>query len=457
MTTPTDPTAVPEPRLSPLMGLAMSVGENGSETMWVEVIHRMEEVYSELLRNETDLERKNAQLQEAQTFISSVIDSVSDILLVCSGSGQIKTANPAFLQLVGLPESKVLGTMIGTYVADEDHAVIAQLLSSGQERQVHEVDLHFRAASGPDETMAMRCAPLFDASRRRMGAVLTGRPISELRRAYQALHEAHLDLQRAQSKLIEQEKMASLGRLVAGVAHELNNPISFVYGNIYTLERYRKSLTAYIDAMHRRESGPTLEEMRGSLRIDAILADMQPLLEGTLEGAVRVSDIVKNLRRLSFSRSAERQSVDLGRLLRNASHLAARAKNSPAQIIISAPDNLFLDTHEGQVHQVMVNMIDNALDAVRGLPDAKVWLTLTREGDTIVLDVADNGPGIPDSARDKIFEPFFTTKTVGEGTGLGLWISFGIMREFGGQLTAGDRPGGGALFRATFPLPAAAG
>lgn len=438
--------------LPSLAGLGLDAGDGNGETMWLEVIHRMEEVYSELLRNETDLERKNMQLEEAQTFISSVIASVSDILLVCSRPGQIKTVNPAFLRLVGLTEDKVLGTLITTYLAEKDHEAVAAILSSGAEGHVHEVDLHVLAADGHEETMAMRCAPLFDANRRRIGAVLTGRPISELRRAYQALHEAHLDLQRAQSKLIEQEKMASLGRLVAGVAHELNNPISFVYGNIYTLARYRKQLTAYIDAVHQRASGPALEEMRGALKIDAILSDMQPLIDGTLEGAVRISDIVKNLRRLSFSKTAERQNVDLDRLLRNAAHLAARAKNSSARININSPENLTIEAHEGQIHQVMVNLIDNALDAVRGLPKPQIDVTLEREDDSIVLSVADNGPGIATSARDKIFEPFFTTKTVGEGTGLGLWISFGIVREHGGTLTASNRPDGGAMFRATFPL-----
>ena len=135
--------------------------------------------------------------------------------------------------------------------------------------------------------------------------MLTGRPIGELRRAYEALHKAHGELQRAQRQLIEQEKMASLGRLVAGVAHELNNPISFVYGNIHALDRYRQRLVEYIGAVHDNATGEELTVLRKKLKIEALLADIGPLIDGTLEGAVRVSDIVKNLRRLSFNKTNE--------------------------------------------------------------------------------------------------------------------------------------------------------
>lgn len=280
--------------------------DGSGEAMWVDVIHRMEEVYSELLRNETDLERKNAELEEAQTFISSVVASVSDILIACGRDGVIHKVNPAFLTLVGMEEAKVIGTRIFDYVIEADRKEAERLMSAGQEGRVLEGDLHFRAAADREECLAMRCAALFDGRRRRLGAVLTGRPISELRQAYQALHQAHLELQTAQRKLIEQEKMASLGRLVAGVAHELNNPISFVYANIYTLDRYRKNLVSYLNAVHQGAGDDEIADLRRGLKIDSILSDIEPLLEGTLEGADRVSEIVKNS---GVSRSARRASA----------------------------------------------------------------------------------------------------------------------------------------------------
>jgi two-component system sensor histidine kinase HupT/HoxJ len=428
--------------------------DGSSESMWVDVIHRMDEVYSELLRNETDLERKNAELEEAQTFISSVVASVSDILIACGSDGVIRKVNPAFLSLVGMEETAVIGTRIFDYVVEADRKEAERLMSAGQQGRVLEGDLHFNAATGREECLAMRCAALFDGRRRRFGAVLTGRPISELRQAYQALHQAHLELQQAQRKLIEQEKMVSLGRLVAGVAHELNNPISFVYANIYTLDRYRKNLVSYLNAVHDGSGGEELGDMRKHLKIDAILADIAPLLEGTIEGADRVSDIVKNLRRLSFSESGERHPVDLDRVLRNSVHLAMRAKNSRAEVTIDSEAGLFVEAHEGQIHQVVVNLIDNALDAVAQRPDGKVQLSAKARGAMVELVVSDNGAGIAEDERSKIFEPFFTTKAVGEGTGLGLWITFTIVQDYDGEITVHNGEAGGAEFRILLPAAA---
>ncbi|MCM2403736.1 ATP-binding protein [Rhizobium sp. S153] len=426
--------------------------DGSGEAMWVDVIHRMEEVYSELLRNETDLERKNAELEEAQTFISSVVASVSDILIACGRDGVIHKVNPAFLTLVGMEEAKVIGTRIFDYVIEADRKEAERLMSAGQQGRVLEGDLHFRAAANREECLAMRCAALFDSRRRRLGAVLTGRPISELRQAYQALHQAHLELQTAQRKLIEQEKMASLGRLVAGVAHELNNPISFVYANIYTLDRYRKNLVSYLDAVHQGAGEDEIADLRRGLKIDSILSDIAPLLEGTLEGADRVSEIVKNLRRLSFSETGERHAVDLDRVLRNSTHLAVRAKNAMAEVSIDSDANLFVDAHEGQIHQVLVNLIANALDAVADRQNGWVEITTRQRGDSVEIVVSDNGPGIAETEMNKVFEPFFTTKDVGEGTGLGLWITFTIVQDYNGEITVRNNEAGGAEFHVLLPL-----
>ncbi|NGO66313.1 PAS domain-containing protein [Rhizobium daejeonense] len=426
--------------------------DGSGEAMWVDVIHRMEEVYSELLRNETDLERKNAELEEAQTFISSVVASVSDILIACGRDGVIHKVNPAFLTLVGMEEAKVIGTRIFDYVIETDRKEAERLMSAGQEGRVLEGDLHFRAAADREECLAMRCAALFDGRRRRLGAVLTGRPISELRQAYQALHQAHLELQTAQRKLIEQEKMASLGRLVAGVAHELNNPISFVYANIYTLDRYRKNLVSYLNAVHQGAGDDEIADLRRGLKIDSILSDIEPLLEGTLEGADRVSEIVKNLRRLSFSETGERHAVDLDRVLRNSAHLAVRAKNAMAEVSIDSDASLFVDAHEGQIHQVLVNLIANALDAVADRQNGRVDISTRQRGDSVEIVVSDNGPGIAETEMNKVFEPFFTTKDVGEGTGLGLWITFTIVQDYNGEITVRNNEAGGAEFHVLLPL-----
>ncbi|EXI71465.1 MAG: C4-dicarboxylate transport sensor protein DctB [Candidatus Accumulibacter sp. SK-11] len=131
--------------------------------------------------------------------------------------------------------------------------------------------------------------------------VVTGRPVGELRRAYHALRQAHEDLKRTQQQLVQAEKMASLGCLVAGVAHELNNPISFVLGNVLAIRRYAARLQTYIEAVHSQECqrSPELDRLRHELRIDRIMADLESLLDGMIQGGERTRDIVDGLRRFS--------------------------------------------------------------------------------------------------------------------------------------------------------------
>ena len=412
-------------------GLESELTDN-QESVWRDVVRRVDEVYSDLLRYEADLESKNAELEEAQSFISSVIASVSDILIVCDENGSVLQANPAFVALLGQSERELIGRALLDFVVEDDHEQARRHFSAGPRgaasAPASDCELHFHTARGPSDVMAINFSGRFDHSGRCVGSVLTGRPIGELRRAYQALHSAHLELQKAQRKLIEQEKMASLGRLVAGVAHELNNPISFVYGNVHVLDRYRKVLADYF-AEEEQLDASAGGDLRRKYRVESILADLEPLIEGTLEGAKRISEIVKNLRRISFNRAHEAHRID-----------------------VEVAPGLAVWGNEGQIHQIVVNLIDNALDAVHGRKHPHIEVRAALAGGEVEIVVADNGAGIADVAFDKMFEPFFTTKTVGEGTGLGLWISYAIAREHGGSISAVNRDAGGAQFTLRLPV-----
>lgn len=420
-----------------------------TENMWLEVIQRVDEVYSDLIRYESDLEIKNAELEEAQQFISSVIASVSDILVVCDEKGRILQVNPAFQRITGLSQKDLLGASLANFLVEEDRASALQKIAEGVAGKVTECELRFLAADHASDLMAINCSARFDHTGRRVGAVLTGRPIGELKRAYEALHRAHRELQQAQRKLVEQEKMASLGRLVAGVAHELNNPISFIYGNIHTLDKYRGALAEYFENSGVKAQN---DELRRRYRIDAILADLPSLIEGTMDGAVRISDIVRNLRRLSFSRPAETQRVDLERIARTAANWAARSKKTRAEIFFDCAESVVVDAHEGQVHQVLVNLIDNAFDATKDVATPRIRVAIRKTSAHAEIIVEDNGRGMSDVVLDKVFEPFFTTKVVGEGTGLGLWISYSIVKEHGGSIVVANQPSGGAIFTVQFPM-----
>lgn len=423
------------------------------EGAWIEVIRKMDEVYSDLLRYEVDLEHKNAELEEAQAFVTNVIESVSDILIVCDAKGMVQQVNSAFQHALGRSVGEVVGRNIADVIDGADGAKLLPLLKPRGTPDVIDGELRFATDDGSTDLFAINSSPRHDHRGRFIGVVLTGRPIGELRRAYEALHKAHHELQRAQRQLVEQEKMASLGRLVAGVAHELNNPISFVYGNIHTLIRYRAAIVAYLDAIHGKGRASDLAALKKSLRIDEVMEDFGPLIEGTMEGAVRISEIVKNLRRLSFSKLGEVERVNIERLINTAVMWAVRTKQVRIDLQMELEPELWISGNEGQLHQVIVNLVENAIDAMRGIELPRLVVSAARKGNEILFRISDNGPGIDKDHISHIFEPFFTTKRVGEGTGLGLWISYGIVREHGGELLAANDPDGGATF--SFALPAA--
>ena len=423
------------------------------ETAWIEVIQKVDEVYSDLIRYEVELERKNTELEEAHGFIANILSSMSEILIVCDPQRRIQNVNAACLQLTGLGERDLVGKPIGEIVSEADQPRIQRLCAGQSGSAVDYVEVRFRTAGGgTSDPVSLNSSTLIDHDNRPAGVVLIGRPMGELRRAYRELNDAHSSLKRAQQQLVQSEKMASLGRLVAGVAHELNNPISFIYGNAHSLESYRQKLVMYLEAIHEGVDEDKLAQLRQRLRIDHILGDLAPLVEGTREGAARVSDIVKSLRRLSFTGKEQPEAFDLVRVLKTAAQWSSRGSGRRrVDLELDLPEEMTVTGHDGQIHQVVVNLIENALDAVEGSDTPRVSLSgQTRDGEAVVT-LRDNGPGIPDSDLMRIFDPFFTTKSVGEGTGLGLWISYGIVKDHGGTLKAVNRESG-AEFTFTLPL-----
>lgn len=449
-----DPMATVEPRSALTVEmLAAAAGASAEDGIWLDVIRKMDEVYNDLLQYEVALEEKNATLEDTQQFISSVLTSMSDLLIVCSRAGVIESVNAALASLLGVDAESLHGRVVFDLFADDESRQQAGRLFADQgNHAVEDVELLLKAANGSAIPVSLNCTPRYNGVGKMLGLVITGRPVGELRRAYQALRRAHEDLKTTQQQLIHSEKMASLGRLVAGVAHELNNPISFVYGNTLAMKRYAERLTHYLAAVHGGMPQDECEALRGELRIDRLLDDLPLLIDGTVEGAERTRDIVDALKRFSATDRDERRSFDLAEVIERAVQWVSKATANQFEVRLNLPTALEVLGSPGQVQQVVMNLVQNAADATESSRERRLEISGRIEQAEVVIEFRDSGPGIPAENLDKLFDPFFTTKPVGRGTGLGLAISYGIVERHGGKLTAGNHPKGGALFCLRLPL-----
>lgn len=236
------------------------------------------------------------------------------------------------------------------------------------------------------------------------------------------------------------------------MAHELNNPISFVFGNIHALKRYGVRFTRYLEAVHSHTDREQLEQLRDDLKIDSMLSDIDSLIDGTLEGAERVKDIVQDLRRFSSNQRDEKRWFNLSSVIRTAVQWVVKAERIKPEISYQIPETLEINAHEGQVHQVLVNLVQNALDVMEEVKYPRLEISCYEQDENVVIELHDNGTGIPDEDLMRVFDPFFTTKPVGKGTGLGLYISYNIADEHGGSLKVKNHSDGGAVFTLTLPI-----
>jgi two-component system sensor histidine kinase HupT/HoxJ len=425
-----------------------------AEATWIDVIQKMDEVYSQLVSEEIALEQKNEELESSQQFVFSVLAAMSDVLIVCNRDGKIEQTNAALRELTGLSEDALCGTPVEGLLFDAASAlrmqhVIRRTAAQGGSAVI-ELDLidAQRAAVPVD----VNCAQRLDGAGRHAGYVFIGRPMGELKRAYQQLNDTHEALKRTQQQLLHSEKMASLGRLVAGVAHELNNPISVVLGNVHALKRYSERLASYVAALHQDGAAAGMPALRKGLRIDHLLQDLPSLIEGTLEGAQRTAEIVNGLKRFSAVDREERSAVDLNAIMQRAIEWIGKGVPSTFVVHWAPQQPLMVMGSAGKLLQVLMNLIENAYGAAAIHAAPELWITASIDEDTVTLFLHDNGPGIAPQHLSRLFDPFFTTKPVGKGTGLGLSISYGIVEQHAGKLYARNHGQGGAEFVIELPL-----
>jgi len=270
---------------------------------------------------------------------------------------------------------------------------------------------------------------------------------------------AHTKLAEAQAKLLQNEKLASIGQLSAGIAHEINNPIAFIQSNVNTLQEY---IELYQKLIHLYRSSydctdedqlnirSTIKELELEEDIDFVNGDIVSLMEDTVEGTLRVKGIVKGLKEFSHVSTDSRAPCDIVHCVESTLRIVKNELNKNCEIETYLTPVPAILANSGELNQVIMNLLINAGQAVES--DGLVVVTTSVSGTEVILSVKDNGIGIDKTAIDKLFDPFYTTKPVGVGTGLGLAISYGIIQDHGGVIEVESEPNSGTTFSLIMPI-----
>jgi len=269
----------------------------------------------------------------------------------------------------------------------------------------------------------------------------------------QALSQALDKLKQAQSQLVQSEKMVGLGQLVAGIAHELNNPISSIYANTPILNNYINDIFEIINKLTLDENikSSDLEIWLEEIDFDFIKEDIFLLLSGQADAAKRIRDIVLSLRNFSRLDESEIKFADINLGLENTINILRHQIKHRVEIRCDYQLTDQVECFPGEINQVLMNILANASQAIKG--EGNIWITTTKiDNQFAQIKIQDDGPGIPEKILNKTFDPFFTTKVVGEGTGLGLSISYGIIEKHHGEISIENAKPHGAIFTIKLPL-----
>ena len=409
---------------------------------------------AELRREHDELSRVYKLVATAKMEWEGTIDRVDDMLFLADPGRRIRRCNRTFREFVGRPYAEILGQPFDRLLSEA--GVDVELSFERPVECFHErtgkwfVVSHypFEAVSG-DGTRAM-IVTIHDSTELKKVA-------EELTRKNLRLNEALAELKHSQAKVLHQEKMASIGQLAAGVAHEINNPIGFINSNLSTLGKYLSRLSGFLAV----QSGciaagapPDLVEsvrrQQANLKIDYIVKDLEDLVRESLEGAERVRSIVADLKSFSRVDQSEYKQADLNECLRSTINIVWNEIKYKATLKKELGEIPRTRCYPQQMNQVFMNLLVNAAHAIedQGIITVRSW----EEDGYVCFSVADTGQGIPEANLNRIFEPFFTTKEVGKGTGLGLSITYDIVKKHKGEITVRSEPGKGTVFTVRIPV-----
>jgi PAS domain S-box-containing protein len=432
-----------------------------------------------VFRNVTKRREADAVMRASEERVRLILESAAEGIYGIDMQGRCSFINPAAAAMMGCSAEDALGKNMHEFMHHShldgspypaDQCPIYHAFQTGQTcRIANEVFWRCDGSSFPVEYASH---PIVVAGKIQ-GAVVTFTDITERKHAEEQLHlkngqlqemaqserEAHAALKQTQSHLVQTEKLAALGQLVAGVAHEINNPLSFVSNNVAVLQRDVRALrdllmlyqqsNAVVEKQD-RELHNRLQELTERIDLTYTLENLDGLMARSRDGLKRIQHIVKDLRDFARLDESDLHEVNVNAGIESTVNIIrGQAKKQNVELELNLASLPAITCYPAKINQVILNLVANAIDACTA--GGKVSINTRANGQTIEIEVADNGTGIEPAVAAKIFDPFFTTKPQGKGTGLGLSISYGIVREHGGTIDFESLPGKGTRFRVCLP------
>jgi signal transduction histidine kinase len=406
-----------------------------------------------------------AAVVEAREQAEHLFIVARDAIVVVDQQGRIQQANPAARDLFERPRSELLGQPLCRFLPHLGPDPTTWAIQSEQPLPLTDPEPHTVAIS-LSQTYHQDFTPEYVVILRDIS--VAKRTEARLREQTEELETALRYVQQTQSKLVQTEKMSSLGQLVAGVAHEINNPVNFIYGNLNHAQEYAQDLLQLVQLYQQAYPSPTadIQAEERAIDLEFILDDLPKLLASMRVGAERIKQIVTSLRTFSRMDEADVKSVNLhdgidSTLLILQHRLKPKSNQPEIQVAKNYGELPLVECYPGQLNQVFMNLLSNAIDALEDSYHSKVecalapriQITTQTIGNLVRIEFTDNGSGIAAETQARLFDPFFTTKPVGKGTGLGLSISYDIVTtKHQGQLHCASRPGQGSTFTIDIPL-----
>ncbi|MCF4968824.1 PAS domain S-box protein [Nostoc sp. CMAA1605] len=434
--------------------------------------------------NITQIKQAEATLRRTNAILQAQKEAAIDAILVIDENRQVASYNQRFCELWQLPgeliqtgSDRLLLEWIINQLENpaEFLAKVESLYNQADARSHDEIKLKsgktFERYSAPVSSDAGeyfgRIWYFRDITARRQAEIALRDSETQLRQQTQKLQQTLKELQHTQTQLIHSEKMSSLGQLVAGVAHEINNPANFIYGNLNHIDDYTQELLSLLQLYQKNYPQPTpeIQDFSNSIELEFLTLDLPRLLKSVRYGSERIRDIVISLRTFSRLDEAEMKEVNIhdgidSTLMILQSRLKGNNQRPEITVIKEYGNCPLVECYAGQLNQVFLNILNNAIDAVdeslcsKAQAEPQICIrTQLINSHQVKISIIDNGLGIPEILKQQIFDPFFTTKPVGKGTGMGLAISYQIITvKHGGSLECLSIPTGGTEFVITIPL-----